>query len=564
MDRNVLFYGDNLRILRDEEYRRRWLTDESIDLVYLDPPFKSDQDYNILFRQHEGSLEGDDEAQASAFIDTWTWSIPASRSLEETIQAGGQVAQTLIAFKAIVPESDMLAYLGMMAPRLVELRRVLKPTGAIVLHCDTTASHYLKLLMDAVFGPERFLNEITWKRTTAHNDPKRFGRISDRLLYYSRSAKKKFHPQKGEYSEEQLARYKYTNDEGEVYKAENLTAPHYSKTRTVEWRGTHPGQNRQWRFSTEELDKLWEAGLILTKKDGTPRKDGLIEYLKDAEGAVVQDIWTDIVMAPTTDERLGYQTQKPQALLERIIGATTDPGDVVFDPFCGCGTTVAAAEALGRRWIGIDITHLAIGAIKKRMADSFSLVADEHYIVIGEPTTLAGARELAATEPYQFQWWALDRVGARHTERKKGPDRGIDGRLFFHDEPTGGKTKQIIFSVKGGENAQVSHVRDLVGVLDREKAQIGILITLNDPTSAMKKEAASAGFYKSPGDDKNYARVQLITVEDILAERGPKYPLQGVTNVTFKKAKPQLHPEFRVKQKGLWKDPQSGLWPDKD
>src|SRR5206468_3548972 len=207
------------------------------------------------------------------------------------------------------------------------------------------------ILLDEIFDADRFQNEIVWKRTTAHNDPKRFGRIGDRLLFYSKAPGKTFNRIIGQYSGEQLSRYKYEDERGR-FRAENLTAPHFSETRTIEWRGTHPGANRQWRFSIEELERLYAAGRILVQRNGRPRKDGLKEYLQDAEGPPLQDIWTDIGLGPTAGERLGYQTQKPLALLERIITASSSPGDVVLDPFCGCGTTIHAARKLGRQWIG--------------------------------------------------------------------------------------------------------------------------------------------------------------------------------------------------------------------
>jgi len=275
MAENVLYYGDNLDILR------RYIKDESVDLVYLDPPFNSNQTYNVLFADKDGTEAA---AQIEAFEDTWHWDQVAARTFAETVENGGRVADALLAFRQLLGTNDMLAYLTMMAPRLVELHRVLKSTGSLFLHCDPTASHYLKLLLDAVFKVERFQNEIVWKRTSAHNDPKRFGRIGDRLLFYTKGKTKTFHPVMGALSAEQVARYKY-EDEGGRFKAEQLTAPHFSPTRTVEWRGVHPGGNRQWRFGPDELERLYSEGRILLQRDGRPRKDGLKEYLHESEGA---------------------------------------------------------------------------------------------------------------------------------------------------------------------------------------------------------------------------------------------------------------------------------------
>lgn len=522
---NVLYYGDNLDILR------RYVRDETVDLVYLDPPFNSAQTYNVLFAEHDGSRSA---AQIKAFEDTWAWNIESEAAFRDVVIAGGKPSQAMQAFRTLLGENDMLAYLAMMAPRLIELHRVLKPMGSIYLHCDTTASSYLRVLMDAIFGPERFLNEIAWKRTTAHNDPKRYGRIQDRLLFYSKTASKTFNRVPGSYSEEQLARYKYSDARG-PYRAENLTAPHFSPTRTVDWRGAHPGADRQWRFALEELERLYAVGRILLTQDGRPRKDGLKMYLDEAEGPALQDIWTDIGMGPTSGERLGYPTQKPEALLERIILASSNEGDVVLDPFCGCGTAIAVAQRLNRRWIGIDITHLAISLMKNRLLDSFGAEVGATYRVIGEPVTLSEAEALAAEDKYQFQWWALGLVGARPVEQKKGADKGIDGRLYFIDDNSGA-AKQVILSVKGG-HTDVTHVRDLRGVLDREQAQIGVLISMQEPTGPMKTEAASAGFYASPWNPaKPHPRLQILTIRELLDGKRIDMPPPGQVNVTFQRA----------------------------
>ena len=519
MTGNLLYYGDNLDVLR------RHVGDESVDLVYLDPPFNSKASYNVLFAEHGVQAA----AQIKAFEDSWHWDRVAAAAYEETVEAGGNVSAVLQAFRTMVGTSDMLAYIAMMAPRLQELHRVLKPTGSLYLHCDPTASHYLKLLLDAVFGVQRFQNEIVWKRTSAHNDPKRFGRIGDRLLFYAKGKTKTFNPVMADLSPQQQARYKYQDERGS-FKAENLTAPHYSPTRTVEWRGVHPGGNRQWRFSIDELERLYREGRILLRADGLPRKDGLKEYLDESEGAPAQDIWTDLVMGPTAGERLGYATQKPEALLERIIGASSNRGDLVLDPFCGCGTTIAAAQTLGRPWIGIDITYAAINHVKTRLEGV-------SYAVIGEPTTVEDAEKLAQSEPYQFQWWALGLVGARPTQEKKGADRGIDGRLYFHDGTPGRKTRQIILSVKAG-HVTVSQLRDLEGVVQREKAEIGVLISFESPTSAMRKEAATAGYYTSPGALAwgKHPRIQLLTVGELLEGKRIDYPQTEGVNRTYKRA----------------------------
>jgi SAM-dependent methyltransferase len=276
------------------------------------------------------------------------------------------------------------------------------------------------------------------------------------------------------------------------------------------------------------MQVAYDAGLVVQPKPGgVPR---FKRYLDDQRGKPLGDVWIDIPpLNSQAKERLGYPTQKPEVLLERIITLSSNEGDTVLDPFCGCGTTIAAAQKLGRRWIGIDITNLAISLIRHRLADTFGSAAE--YEVIGEPVSLPDAAQLARDDPYQFQWWALGLVGARPVEQKKGADKGIDGRIYFHEGDTT-KTKQIILSVKAG-HLTVAHLRDLRGVLDREKAEIGALICLEEPTAPMRKECASAGFYASPWG--KHPRLQILTIEDLLTGKTIKRP-PAHTSVTFKRA----------------------------
>jgi len=527
-EKNTLYYGDNLDIMQ------RYIDDESIDLVYLDPPFNSNADYNILFREHGGEKAA---AQIKAFEDTWEWTLESKAKLETLIEQGGSVSSTLQACYTMLGDSDMMAYLVEMAPRLVELQRVLKPTGSLFLHCDSTASHYLKILLDGIFNPENYRNEIIWQRTNAHNfKSKAFHRIHDTLFFYSKEPNGyKFHQLFVGFSQAQLDRYEEEPETGRLFTGQDMTIVNGDPT---PWRGTTPSPGRGWGLSLTEREKLWAEGMVLKRKDGSPRLDGRKVYLDEKDGVPVSDIWTDIPrIANTSRERLGYPTQKPEALLTRIIQATTDEGDTVLDPFCGCGTTISAAESLGRRWIGIDITHLAIGLIKHRLYDQFGAAITSTYDVVGEPVSLPDARKLAEEDKFQFQAWALGLVSARTAQSsKKGADKGVDGNLYFHDDPQG-KTKRVILSVKGGENVSVTMVRDLRGTLEREKAEIGVLITLNEPTGPMEKEAIAAGFYTSPMGGK-HPRIQILTVEQLLEGRGIDYPARSQrSNVTFRKAK---------------------------
>ncbi|MDE3042625.1 MAG: restriction endonuclease [Nitrospirota bacterium] len=528
---NTLYYGDNLDVLK------RYIKDESVDLIYLDPPFNSNQSYNVLFAEKSGVGSA---AQIKAFGDTWHWDQGAALAYQETVEAGGKVAQVMQAFRQFLGGNDMLAYLSMMAPRLVELRRVLKSTGSIYLHCDPTASHYLKLLMDAVFLPQNFQNEIVWKRTSAHSSAKRYGPVHDVILFYGRSSEMNWIGGNQSY-EEAYVDQRFRMEEERPWKDADLTGAGIRHGETGRpWRGFDvTAKGRHWAYPPSELDKMDADGLIYwpKKKGGWPR---LRKYLDQTKGIPLQDIWIDVPpINSQAQERLGYPTQKPEALLERIINASSNEGDVVLDPFCGCGTATAAAQKLRRHWIGIDITHLAITLIKHRLQHAFGKKV--HFKVIGEPTDLAGAKELAQQDPYQFQWWALGLVGARPTEQKKGADQGIDGRIYFFDEHIdSGKTKQIILSVKAGHTGP-SHLRDLGGVVEREKAQIGILISLEEPTRAMRTEAAKAGFYERPfgqredQKEERYPRLQLLTIEELLKGKGIAYPAFRA-DLTFKKA----------------------------
>jgi DNA modification methylase len=526
-DKNKLYYGDNYEVLQ------RYVKDETVDLIYLDPPFNSRQDYNVLFAEKDGSQSS---SQIHAFEDTWEWNIDAQRSYEHIVEQGGRVADALRAFKTFLFNSDMMAYLAMMAPRLVELRRVLKETGSIYLHCDPTASHYLKILMDAVFGPQFFRTEITWKRSSAHSDGKQgrkqHGRIHDVILFYSKGSDWKWNPLFTEYDESYTkAFYRHVEPEtGRLYRLGDLTAAKPGGDTEYEWKGRGPYKGRFWAYSKANMEKFEREGRLIYTRGGMPNYK---RYLDEMPGVPLQDLWLDISpIGPAAQERLGYPTQKPEALLERILKASSNEGDVVLDPFCGCGTTVQVAQRLNRRWIGIDITHLAIGLIKKRLSDAFGPEIKSTYDVIGEPTDLSGAGQLAAEDKYQFQWWALGQVGARPADQKKGADRGIDGRLYFHDDDSG-QSRQIIFSVKAG-GVSVPQVRDLVGVLTREKAEIGVFLCFEPPTKPMNKEAAEAGFYKS-SDGTTYPRLQILTIQQILDGKQPQYPLHR-RDATFKKA----------------------------
>lgn len=524
-DANKLFYGDNLDVLRHS------VADESVDLIYLDPPFNSKATYNVLFKEKSGK---DSAAQIEAFEDTWHWDMAAAEALDEVLRQGGEPAQAMTAFEKLLGHNDLLAYLTMMAVRLLELHRVLKPTGSLYLHCDPTASHYLKVLMDSIFGTDSFRSEVIWKRTSAHSSAKRYGPVHDTILFYSKGKTVSWNPIYQPYEQSYLdAFYTHTDPDGRRWRRSDLTGAGTRNGETgLPWRGIDvTAKGRHWSRPPDDLDTLDSQGRIHwpAKKGGMPM---LKRYADEQKGVPLQDIWTDIKPIHNLGtERLGYPTQKPEALLERIIAASSNEGDLVLDPFCGCGTAVVAAQTLGRRWIGIDVTHLAVNLMKRRLRDTFG--EDLPFDVYGEPTTVEDARALALQDRFQFEWWALDLIGAQPGRgKKKGADRGIDGRKFFRDTPKG-SAKQILVSVKSGKN-NVQHIRDLRGVIERENAAIGVLVCLEQPTQPMRTEVASAGFYDAPWGTR-HPRLQIITIEEALDGKGIDYP-RASEDETFQRA----------------------------
>ena len=414
MPDNKLYYGDNLDVLR------RYVKDESVDLVYLDPPFNSRQDYNVLFAEKDGTRSA---SQIMAFEDTWEWNQESSHVYEQIVEGGGPVAEVMIAFHTFLRGSDMMAYLAMMAPRLMQLHRVLKETGSIYLHCDPTASHYLKMLLDAIFSPLCFRSEIVWKRSSAHSDTKQgrkqHGRIHDIILFYTKGKAWTWNPLYTTYDEDYVRQfYKYEEEgTGRRYRLGDLTGPGGAAKGNPQYEVM--GVTRYWRYTKEKMQALIEQGRVIQTQPGAV--PAYKRYLDEMHGVPLQDVWTDInPVAAQAAERLGYPTQKPESLLERIIGASSNEGDVVLDPFCGCGTATAVAEKMKRRWVGIDITHLAINLIKTRLRDHFGEEVGKTYEVIGEPVSVADAAELAQQDKFQFQSWALGLAvrGLRHRTRK--------------------------------------------------------------------------------------------------------------------------------------------------
>ena len=583
--KNRLYYGDNLDILRSREY----FPNESVDLIYLDPPFNSSRSYNVIFKSESGA---DSQAQITAFEDTWHWGETAESTYRDLLlNAPAKTATAVEALLNLIDRNQMMAYLVMMTARLIELHRVLKSTGSLYLHCDPTASHYLKIVLDAIFDVKSFRSEIVWKRTSAHNlSAKQWSAIHDVILMYSRSNSWRWNVSYMDYDAEyKRKKFRYTDERGS-YGPYDITGGKAGGAEAYQaWRGRNPSSGRAWalpgykRFPDwlraelppeaewrdmgihAKLDTLDQLQMIHwpKKENGIPT---LKHYLNDAPGKTAGDVWADInPLSPSAKERLGYPTQKPVALLERIILASSSEGDIVLDPFCGCGTAIAAAHKLRRRWIGIDITHLSIALQKYRLGDRFELVSGTDYEVIGEPKTVDGARALAQDSSnegrYQFEWWALSLLRAKPVggdagsrKGKKGADKGVDGIINFF-EPDGkgkAKAKKVVLQVKSGV-VKSGDIRDLKGAVEREGAAIGVFVTLEPPTADMLREALAAGYYESPFWKRMYRKLQILTIGDLLAGAAVAMPPQHGTFERAEFYKPTQTSREGKSQKGLFK-----------
>jgi len=515
--KNHLFYGDNLEVLRKHGH------DESVDLCYIDPPFNSKRTYNQIYN----NIGREDRAQEQAFVDTWIWDDHANECFEHILlnTNGVQTKQSIELIRGldtVLGRGSLFAYLVNMTVRIAEIRRVLKPTGSFYLHCDPTSSHYLKLLLDAIFCPHGgdFKNEIIWQRTNAHNMRTRgYVRANDTIFFYTKSAEFTFNQQYTEYGPEQMRRFK-PDENGRLYKAENLTFSTANPSRQFEWRGSKPPTNRSWGASLEQLEKWYQEKRILLKRDGTPRLDGLKIYLDETTGKPLTTNWTDIDrISNTSGERLGYPTQKPEALLERIIKSSSSEGDVVLDTYCGCGTTTAVAQRLNRRWIGIDITYQSISLVLKRLEDVHGKDVLNEIILDGIPRDMASANALAHKKDdrvrKEFEKWAILTYTNNRAviNGKRGADRGIDGTAYFVENKR--DNAKIVFQVKSG-GVKRNDIASLRGDMARENAALAILITLEEPSRPMIKDANAAGSYHHEMMGRNYEKIKIVTVRDII------------------------------------------------
>lgn len=539
-----LYFGDNLEIMRE------FIADESVDLVYLDPPFNSNQTYNVLFKSDDSRPS---RAQMEAFDDTWHWTSDTQAEYERLITGSVYdvppvVSKAIDAFRILLGQNDVMAYIVMMTPRLLEMYRVLKPSGSMYLHCDPTTGHYLKVICDQIFGPENFRNEIIWKRTSAHSDSKQgrraYGSIHDLLLFYVKGEDAAWNPYFTPYDQDYLdSDYRHVSEDGRYYKEGDLTAAkpggdtqyawnvkrmpgerwvadldegYKQPVEGWEYKSVKPYSGRYWAYSRDNMVEFAESGKLIHRSTGMPR---LMLFADEMPGIGPQDLWLDIPpIGAKAAERLGFPTQKPQQLLERIIETSTAEGGVVLDPFCGCGTTVAAAEKLDRSWIGIDITYLAVALIEQRLQDHYPGIEYEEH---GSPKGMAGAKALFELSPKNFEMWAVRQVGGRPNP-KGGGDEGTDGIIrFYIDEKSAG---WVTISVKGGATVNPSMVRDLIGTVEKDGTDQGLLITRTPPTQGMIETAAKAGFYTWPVNGQQFPKIQIITVEQLLEGKRPDLP----------------------------------------
>lgn len=532
-----------------------------------EPPFNSEAVYNVTFAD-----AGDASAQIHAFDDTWKWSVETGQQYDYLVSGGGlpeKPAEALRAIRALVRESPLTAYMVNMTPRMVELHRVLKSTGSLYLHCDPTASHYLKVMLDSIFGPKCFRSEIIWRRTGAHGKARRFTPVHDVILFYTKTDGDGYTWNRPTlpYMKGHVAEYFVqdgdtwrTNYYGNVLTGSGLRGGESG----MSWKGFNPSdKNRHWAIpgklvedcgedfsgmtQHQKMDRLFELGYItITEGEAWPMYQ---HSIKPSDGVTAPDIWAyqpytegtvfDVEapgftssngidadvrwLSPKDRERLGYPTQKPVGLLERIIAASSNEGDLVMDPFCGCGTTLDAAIRLSRRWIGIDITYIAVDLIRNRLRTTYTEAIDATYEVLGLPEDLAAAHDLFERDPLEFERWAVSLVrGTPNT--KQVADRGVDGIIRYYRGKRE-KPGRIAVSVKGGKQLNPQMVRDLVGVIGSDDTiDGGILVTRYAPTSGMKKAAAEAGSYLGPAGNPN-PKVQILTVEQLLGGEKPQVPL---------------------------------------
>lgn len=505
-----------------------------MDLCYIDPPFNSKRSYNQIYN----NLGNEDKAQAQAFVDTWTWDESAAMGIEEIFSNRSgtftkQSIELICGLEKVLKRDSLLSYLVHMTLRIAEIYRVLKPSGSFYLHCDPTASHYLKLILDSIFCAGRsgeFRNEIVWKRINSKGLAfTRFASNHDIILYYSKSKEVTWNPQYKPHDPKYVSDfYKFIEPEtGRRYRLGDLTNPNKNRPNlTYEFLGV----KRVWRWTKERMEQAYKDGIVVQSKKGAV--PAMKRYLDEQEGTPIDDIWIDIPPVQSqAAEYLGYPTQKPELLLERIIKSSTKEGDVVLDAYCGCGTSVAVSERLGRNWIGMDITYQSISLILKRLEEHFGAGTLKSISLSGVPEDFASAKALANKKDdktrKEFEKWCVLTYSNNRAiiNDKKGSDGGVDGTAYVldFDEKQNPKTNQIIFSVKSGRELAPSVIRDLYGTMQREGAVMGILISLY-PAENLVKESKKYGIYKNTMLCQTYPKIQVIHVDEILTGRSMKIP----------------------------------------
>lgn len=528
---NHLYFGDNLDVLR------RYISSESVDLVYLDPPFNSNRNYSVIFNRN-GTTDDEAAAQIEAFEDTWKWTHTTDEQLDDFLEGGpGRTVDAITAFLSMLGKNDAMAYLVNMAPRLVEMHRVLKKTGSLYLHCDPTMSHYLKVLLDSIFDARNFRGNITWVRTTTHNDAKRWSPNSDVILYYGKSAQVTWNAVHTAHADEYVAsKYRHDDGDGRKYRLDNMTSPNPRPNLTYEWKGHQPPPNG-WRYSRERMQELDRQGRIWYP-NSTEKRIQLKRYLDEQAGVVIGDVWGDISpLNSRAAERLGYPTQKPLKLLERILEASSNPGDVVLDPFCGCGTTVDAAQKMGRKWLGIDVTYISIDLIVKRLQHTYGDAIASTFKVTGIPHDVAAARAMFSDSAFEFERWAVTLVGAQPNQKQVG-DKGIDGvgRFVLGSKKT--EVGKILVSVKGGKTINPSMARDLAGTVKQHGAHMGILVTLEPATKGVQEVIDQSGYWTHPANGAKFPVLQHFTIQQLLKGERPIVPTMYAPYIEAKKQHP--------------------------
>jgi DNA modification methylase len=522
---NKLYFGDNLDILKSL-YREN--PKGFIDLIYIDPPFNSKRNYNVLFEAVELS---DTKAQKEAFADTWS-NVSYMDTLNEILELNKNIYDFLKALDKISSSKASVSYLTIMTIRIIYMHRLLNDTGSFYLHCDPTMSHYLKMVCDFIFGGNNFRNEIIWKRSTPHaTATKKFPVSNDIIYFYTKTDNYSWNKLYGDYREGYVEKYYSFEENGRKFQPTSLLG-HHGVNKIYEWKG----MEKPWRYPKHKLDELEKEGLIyFPPKGGVPR---FKRFLDEQKGNLVESIWIDIPPVNSqAQERLGYPTQKPEALMERIIKASSNEGDLVADFFCGCGTTVTAAQRLKRQWIGVDISHLAVKLMANRLVNAFGKEIQGTFVISGFPKDIDSAKELAENTHggrLKFEEWIVEVMlhGVLNDNRTQ---MGYDGYFTFDVQGD----KQIgMIEVKSG-SATPNQLNHFIKTVDSKGGHIGVFVCFDSQIkNSMRKIAKEEGFYNEELFGHHYPKIQIISVEQLL--NGEMINIPVSTKTTFKVAPKEI------------------------